>query len=190
VGAVPDFSFTPGERPTAAQWNARVRNQVITECSSSTRPASPVLGRVIYETDTKRYLVWESGQWTVLRAGPWATWTPTWTNLTIGNGGFSGRQRVTGLEVSLQGVLYFGTTTAVSGGIGFTVPNAPAVECMLQCAAFNPGASNGHTGWAGFSTTAVGAIFGPSATNAWSGTVPFTWANGARLYIAGTYPIA
>jgi hypothetical protein len=62
---MPDFTFTAGNRPTAAQWNAWVRDQVTTNCTSTTRPASPVNGRRIYEEDTERRLRWKAslGQW-------------------------------------------------------------------------------------------------------------------------------
>lgn len=60
---MPDFSFAAGNRPTAAQWNAWVRDQVETVCTSSTRPASPVAGRRIYESDTNRTYRWSGGAW-------------------------------------------------------------------------------------------------------------------------------
>ncbi len=34
-----------------------------TICTSSTRPASPLVGRMIYETDTKNYLIYDGAVW-------------------------------------------------------------------------------------------------------------------------------
>ena len=38
-------------------------------CTSSTRPASPFEGQVIYETDTDRAMVWNNSAWVVLSTG-------------------------------------------------------------------------------------------------------------------------
>ena len=38
-------------------------------CTSSTRPASPYDGQVIYETDTDRAMVWNNSAWVVLSTG-------------------------------------------------------------------------------------------------------------------------
>ena len=47
-------------------------------CTSSTRPASPYDGQVIYETDTNRSLVWNGSSWDILSdMGAWTTYTPT-----------------------------------------------------------------------------------------------------------------
>ena len=35
-------------------------------CTSTTRPASPFDGQVIYETDTDRAMVWNGTSWVVL----------------------------------------------------------------------------------------------------------------------------
>ena len=46
-------------------------------CTSSTRPASPFDGQVIYETDTNRALVWDGSAWDILSdMGAWTTYTP------------------------------------------------------------------------------------------------------------------
>lgn len=183
-------TWADGDVVTAADLNGFVRDQWITICTSGTRPTTSQEGRTIYETDTDRYLTWNGTTWAIVVPAAWSTWTTTWTNLTVGNGSFVGRVRTTSYDLTLQGVLYFGTTTSVTGGIGFTVPNAPVVECSLQCAAFNSASSNGWTGTATFSTSTVTSILGPNAVGGWSTTVPFTWGNGSRLYIAGSFPIS
>jgi hypothetical protein len=35
-------------------------------CTSTTRPASPFEGQVIYETDTNRVLVWDNSAWVMV----------------------------------------------------------------------------------------------------------------------------
>jgi hypothetical protein len=47
-------------------------------CTSSTRPASPYDGQVIYETDTNKTLVFNGSVWDILSdMGAWTTYTPT-----------------------------------------------------------------------------------------------------------------
>ena len=54
-------------------------------CTSSTRPASPYDGQVIYENDTNRTLVWNGSVCDILSdMRAWTTYTPTlWQSVTI-----------------------------------------------------------------------------------------------------------
>lgn len=60
-----DHTYTAGEEPTAANLNEWIRDQVITICTSATRPSSggPVEGRTIWETDTNRFKVFDGTNW-------------------------------------------------------------------------------------------------------------------------------
>jgi len=56
-------------------------------CTSSTRPAVPFEGQMIYETDTDKVLVWNGSAW-------YANWNTAWglvsvTNVTSGSGAVS-----------------------------------------------------------------------------------------------------
>lgn len=57
-----DFGLEP---LTAADVNTYLMQQVIIQCTSGTRPGSPTEGWHIYETDTKRVLVFKSGAWSL-----------------------------------------------------------------------------------------------------------------------------
>ncbi|WP_327047298.1 hypothetical protein OG320_05235 [Microbispora sp. NBC_01189] len=48
---------------TSADVNTYLMQQVIIRCTSTTRPSSPSEGWHIYETDTRRFLVYRSGSW-------------------------------------------------------------------------------------------------------------------------------
>ncbi|MEV7804982.1 hypothetical protein AB0O28_18735 [Microbispora sp. NPDC088329] len=48
---------------TSADVNTYLMQQVIIRCTSTTRPSSPTEGWHIYETDTRRFLVYRSGSW-------------------------------------------------------------------------------------------------------------------------------
>jgi hypothetical protein len=54
--------------------------------------------------------------------GTWTTWTPTWTNLSVGNGTVTARYAQINKVVHLRLSLTFGSTTSVSGNVTFTLP--------------------------------------------------------------------
>lgn len=58
-------TFNPGDVLTAAKLNQMRANERIGHivCTSSTRPASPDTGTMIYETDTAKLLVWNGSAW-------------------------------------------------------------------------------------------------------------------------------
>lgn len=74
-----DFALIDGQVPNAAYLNGYVRDQVVTICTSTTRPATPTTGRHIYETDTGRTLVFDGTYWQTVGGGAWGTWTPSFT---------------------------------------------------------------------------------------------------------------
>lgn len=123
-------SFTAGERPTAAQWNDWVGRRVIADCTSSTRPASPVEGQVIYETDTDKFYAYDGSAWVEAgKLGGWTTYAPTWSTTgtppAIGNGTVSGRYaRMYGRTYLAEFFLQAGSTTTFgTGSFTFTLPN-------------------------------------------------------------------
>jgi hypothetical protein len=62
-------SFTGGQVLTAATMNQMRANERIGHivCTSSTRPASPDEGTMIYESDTDKVYVWTGAAWTQVR---------------------------------------------------------------------------------------------------------------------------
>jgi hypothetical protein len=54
----------------------------------------------------------------------WTSYTPTWTNLTVGNGTLVGAYRDNGNMIDVQVKLTFGSTTSVSGNIIFSLPTS------------------------------------------------------------------
>jgi hypothetical protein len=62
-------------------------------------------------------LKWAAG------SGPaWTSWTPTWTNFTIGNGTQSAGYRDYGDIVDIVIKVGFGSTTSISGNVTFALP--------------------------------------------------------------------
>ena len=109
--------FVSGERPTATSWNDWVGRRVLSDCTSSTRPASPVNGQVAFETDTLRVSQYNGSAWvTFAQVGAWTTYSPTWTTSgtapVIGNGTLTGRYtRLGDKTIMVQVKLVAGSTT-------------------------------------------------------------------------------
>lgn len=79
---MPDSGIADGTAYTSAFHDPYVRQQVVTQCTSGTRPTG-VEGRMIAETDTNLFQVYAGAAWVPFGGwGAWATYTPTLTNAT------------------------------------------------------------------------------------------------------------
>lgn len=79
---MPDSGIADGTVYTSAFHDPYVRQQVVTQCTSGTRPTG-VEGRMIAETDTNLFQVYDGAAWVPFGGwGAWATYTPTLTNAT------------------------------------------------------------------------------------------------------------
>lgn len=56
-------TFTAGEVLTASDVNTFLGKQAVIVCTSGTRPAAPVEGMTIYETDTDKLLAYDGAVW-------------------------------------------------------------------------------------------------------------------------------
>lgn len=128
---------------------------------------------------------------------PWSSWTPTWTNLTVGNGTVNARYKQTGKTVDYELILTFGSTTSIGGNVSVTVPVTSATYGSFH--AVGMGSANdggavvyilGHC----LSSTTVGAVFSTTTNTAAftfvTSTSPFTWTTGDILMLSGTYEAA
>ncbi len=132
-------------------------------------------------------------------ATAWTSWTPSWTNLTVGNGTYNyAKYRQIGKTVFFAIDFSFGTTTSVAGNpLSLTLPiNRSSVwgtgifNCMFSdtgTAAY-PGAINTN------SSDASLIIVRPVNTAGTYGsvaevtsTVPFTWGSTDRIQVSGVY---
>lgn len=131
----------------------------------------------------------------------WSTWSPTLTNITIGNGSIQARYTRVGKLVCFRLKLEFGSTTSFSGSPTFSLPATATLLTGSGTEHFGTGIAL-DAGVAAYmiraylnSTTTVVAhaevASGTYLTNAaMSATVPFTWATGDLLQINGTYEAA
>ncbi len=87
--------FPSGQNPTAEVIQKYLMNQAVIVCTSTTRPGTPVEGMVIFEADTRSFLVWIGGAWD--RFANSNDWDAS-GNLTVtGNLAVSGNETITGV---------------------------------------------------------------------------------------------
>ena len=132
--------------------------------------------------------------------GNWETFTPTWTNLSVGNGTSTGRMWRNNGTLFLDVNILFGSTTSVSGNIGFTLPNSlnsvlPSTNFFKAGVVDAYDADNSANRKQGSaimsgSTTSVIFSYAGSGGTTWNASTPFTWANGDAISFRGEIPIA
>lgn len=123
---MPIKTFTPSVL-TSADVNTYLMQQSVIICTSGTRPGSPINGMTIYETDTECYATYSGSAWIRRLGGIWANYTPTLTNITLGNGTMVGKWTLVGATVMGSVRIVAGTTTAYGAGqLGVSIPTAAA----------------------------------------------------------------
>jgi hypothetical protein len=185
---VPDNNLADGADFTSAFYNTNIREQVNVTCTAATRP-SHVDGRRIFETDTNKKYISDGSTWHLDGGSNWTTYTPSWTNLTVGNGVTAAQYRYVPGGIWVKGRLTFGTTTSITGNPSQTIPNSETSSASsgnsLGVALFNDSGTRifiGAIDCAASSTTFTfnhtesGNSGGVNATN------PMTWVTGDIIY--------
>lgn len=131
--------------------------------------------------------------------GAFLAYTPTWVNLTVGNGTNTGKYVQVGKIVFFWIELTFGSTSAISGAVTASLPVTAATLLTTHIIAW--GTLDDATGstyqssvrQASTTTAAINAI-NASATNATTGalssTNPFTWTTSDTISVHGWYEAA
>jgi len=142
-------------------------------------------------------------EWGSASSYTWTNYTPTWTNLTVGNGTVVARYLKVDKLMTVYVLLTFGSTTSISSAVvQFTVPEATtsnwqyAPIFLWQAGDYG---SNSYAGSAYFegSTTKVGlyiwkanATYISTSVDAITSTVPHTWTTNDTIAISFTYEVA
>jgi hypothetical protein len=138
-----------------------------------------------------------------LQQTAWISYTPTWTNLTIGNAVVVARYRQMGKKVDFTVDVTLGTTTVVSSTVYISLPVAmrtvgqhmPLGKVMLIDAgvasytgmlAYDTGTDRGII-YTYFTGGGVGTGIGVSGIG---GLVPFTWGTSDKIMIYGSYEVS
>lgn len=133
----------------------------------------------------------------------WQTWSPSWTNLTTGNGTLNyAKYTQTGKTVFFRIKFTLGSTSSVAGNIIFTLPvTANAQYAATSSEAFgtgvftDSGSANYPIGVCWQTSTTAGMFIwsaGSSITviTATTNLIPFTWTTGDRVSASGFYEAA
>ena len=99
-------------------------------CTSTNRPANPYNGMVIYETDTKKSLVYNGSSWDILSdMGVWTSYTPVWTQTaTISKTVTFSKYIQIGKTVMYQGYMVATSAGTASGVIAIGIPVAASAQ--------------------------------------------------------------
>lgn len=172
-------------------------DDVIRICTSSTRPSDPYGGQLIFETDTDKFVARNaaSGAWVdAVPLGAWQSWTPTWTNFTVGSATVVAMFSRIGRTIHWRLAVTLSSST-VSGDVSFTLPVALAsYAATAPIGVVNLQDANGadYAGQVVVSSGNGRLIYVNSSANlaALSSSAPFTWANGDQFLASGTYEAA
>lgn len=184
-------TFTAGQVLTAAQMNDSARTGVPVFATTAARDAgfggtgekTLAEGQLCYiEAAPQRFQVYNGTAWIDFDIG-WTSYTPTWTNLTVGNATQSWKYAQHGKIVFVTGSLTWGSTTSASGAVSFSLPvTATTTQSIwLGTAAFEDSGTEVYVGLnrLGSSTTVAPRSYSVTGTqiksNAMTNLVPFTW---------------
>lgn len=193
-------TFTAGAVLTAAQQNASARTGVPVFATTTTRDAAfggsnktLAEGQLCYvEAAPKKYMVYNGTSWIPFDVEVTA-YTPTLTNVTIGNGSITGRYQRVGAYCIVGIYLAFGSTTSVSGLIGIGLPFTAAPDTTTRSLGNFSYGDTGTTTYQGLGLVAESytkidmyavnsaATYATSGTGT-SATIPHTWANTDEIY--------
>lgn len=138
---------------------------------------------------------------TISTGGTWTSFTPTWTNLSVGNGTVTAKYLKVGGLVNFRIKLVWGSTTSISGRVSINYPVAPidasAAETPIINVQFEDygnaptigailNASANTTSFSIFAVNTSGTYAGVSDL---SSTAPFTWVTNDRIYVSGSYEV-
>lgn len=200
-------SFSAGEILSATNMNLSARTGVPVFADTTARDAgfggtgekTLAEGQTCYLESTNAFQVYDGTNW-LNHDNQWTSYTPTWTNLTVGNATQSWKYCQIGKFVAVTGKLEWGSTTSATGG-GFVMSIPTGTMTTTQSGWFGTTNSldvtveNYHGPIVIFSTTQIGLrCYRVTGTliksDALTNTVPFTWATGDVVSVQFFYEVA
>lgn len=134
--------------------------------------------------------------------GVWKTWTPTWTNLTLGTGAVTATYTQVGKIVFFHLKLVWTSTTSIGGNVSVSLPVTAATYSnnffeIAHGTAYDQSANTGYTLVGSMTSTTAMQLFtinaAASASATWNNTtstVPFTWTTSDEIMLTGFYEAA
>lgn len=202
---MPDSGISDGSVYTSSFHDSYVRQQVVAQVTSSTRPTG-VEGRLIAESDTDLLQVYDGSGWVPFGGwGSWTAFTPSWSGITVGNATNSGAYCRVGNLVVVRWSLTFGSTTTHSGTVKLAAPVTPASGTTLIASGHNlctdagtadyPGPAlvvdDGGGSWYIYPyVVTTSGTYGTLTNVNFNINVPFTEATGDKIHGQITYEVA
>lgn len=130
----------------------------------------------------------------------WATWSPTLTNATLGNGTVTAKYIQIGKTVLYSFTFVLGSTSSISGTFGFSLPATsvayPTVHDILGSGTMNDTSGSSYPIFAKYATTTTVSIryiddaAGGVVYAGLNGSAPVTVATGDSISVSGAYQAA
>jgi hypothetical protein len=127
------------------------------------------------------------------RYGAWQSYTPTWTNLTVGNGTVVTKYVRIGSMVTYTGKITFGSTTSISGFVNVSLPVTAQDSLLTGSARFVDDGIRNYVGVVNVTAAATSLAFTHSeggGFGSWNATNPFTAASSDSVSWNITYQAA
>jgi hypothetical protein len=123
--------FDAGDILNAASVDGVLRQGIVYFADPSSRDAGFVgvleEGLHCYTADGDGHWYYNGSEW-VLLSSAWETYTPAWTNLTVGNGTVVATRRYENGAIHCRGQITFGGTTSIGGNISQTIPDSQTTD--------------------------------------------------------------
>ena len=188
-----DFSWVTQDDANAIQNTQLTAKGALISAVSAGTPATLTVGTngqvLTADSTTATGLKWASGAW--------ITWSPTISNISIGNGTVSARYQQTGNVIFFSVKVTFGSTTTISGSPSIPLPvvaNSPAYFTVnVTDSGVASYTANGIIPSSVLSTIFLDLIDTTSSravSASFSSTSPFTWGTNDNFTISGSYEVA
>lgn len=202
VPAVTSYVFT-GSRDTYVYVDSNGVIQYNPVTNGASQPVTPAGYQIIARIITSASAITSISDLRVISAStPWRTWTPVFSNFTLGNANISyAKFTQIGKTVHFRIKVILGTTSAVTGAISFSPPVQTASYDSVDTAIhgevimIDSGVNffKGQLRWGNpnyFTVNALSASGTYVTDTPTSASVPFTWGAVDVFSIAGTYEAA
>lgn len=188
--------FTAGAVLTADEVDTYLMQQSIMLFASASSRNTALSGTVAegmhaYLTDNNQITTYNGSVWRVIYQ-PETSWTPSWTNITVGNGTSAGQYTRSGDLVHVTAILTLGTTSSITGNAGLgslPVTGSTTTDFVGPAVYRDTSATNSYMG-ALVQNSSTSGTFHTHGGGALTSTVPFTWANTDVIRVEITYTAA
>lgn len=117
-------------------------------------------------------------------SGAWTSFTPTWTNITIGNGASTGAWKQVGKTLSFRARFVLGNTSSVTGAVKVTLPNGQsAADPQVVTAHYTDSGVGHYSGTAAYNSPTLLELH--HATGVVTTAVPFAWTTNDEILVTG-----